>query len=224
MTTCSKPKLPRREFLTTACLAIAANFSGCNRAGSVENKNTKKAIEALNEIVQTIQEHKVDRHLRAAIELQALGKASACEVLLAFTSKYDSKSMTNSTWAIKLHEMVALCRMLFVKRPNSEFRRAMIGAAGFLGGTDYGDWPLEPIEIVDGIPFSVVNGYVLGGFPELVNAYLNYCIGNCDWNSFQFEMKTDAQKQEALRKLLASPKWKRELTTWDKDFFSAQIR
>jgi hypothetical protein len=217
--------MPRRAFIATASLGVAASLSGRNRSGSVEGKSTKNAIEALTEIVRTNQQYKVDRYLRAAIELQALGNDLACDVLLLFTKEYgDSKNLTDGKLAIQGREIVALCRMLFTKRPDSEFRRAMIGGALFLGGTDYDDWPLEPIEIVDGIPFSIVSGYELGGEAEPVNIYLGYCIGNCDWNSLRFETKSGAQKQEALKKFLASPKWKLELTTSDQDFFSAQIR
>lgn len=217
--------IPRRTFLTTACLAVAANFSGCHRAGSVESKDTKKAIEALTEIARTNQQSKVDHFLRAAIELQALGKDLACDVLLKFTKEHsDLNDLTDGRLATRGPEMVALCRMLFAKRPDSEFRRARIGAAGFLGKTDYDDWPLEPIEIVDGLPFWIVTGYALAGAAEPINIYLGYCIGNCDWNSYRFEAKSDAQKEAALEKLLASPKWKQKLTAWEKDFFSAQIR
>lgn len=217
--------MPRRAFLTAACLGVAASFCGCNRSGSVESKSTKNAIEALTGVVRTNQEYKVDRYLRAAIELQALGKDLACDVLLTFTKQYgDSKDLTDGKLAIQGREIVALCRMLFAKRPNSEFRRASIGGAVFLAGTDYEDWPLEPIDIVNGVPFSVVSGYSLAGQAEPAYNYISYCLENCDWNPYQFDLKSEAQKQEALSKLLASPKWKQELTPSEQGFFSAQIR
>lgn len=217
--------MPRRTFLTTACLGIAASFSGCNRSGSVESKSTNNAIEALTKAVRTNKEHKVDRYLRAAIELQALGKDLACDVLLAFTKEYgDLKRLAEGKPVTLGYEIAVLCRMLFTNRSGSEFERPSLGGARFPGGTEYTDWPLEPIEIVDGVPFFISHSYIIAGraFSPLI--YIGYCMGNCDWSSYKFEMKSDAQKEEALKKLLVSPKWKQTLTPSDKDFFSAQIR
>ncbi len=100
----------------------------------------------------------------------------------------------------------------------------MIGGAGFFGGTDYSDWPLEPIELVDGVPFLITRGYVLGGLPEADEWYLHYCETNCDWSNSHYAIKTDQQKREALYKLLASPKWKRPLDTSEREFLSEQIQ
>src|SRR5688500_5892944 len=61
---------------------------------------------------------------------------------------------------------IVLCRMLFTAKPKGEFRHPMLGAPSFLGSGDAKDWPMEPIELVDGVPFVVVYGYRLGGKPE----------------------------------------------------------
>jgi hypothetical protein len=188
-------------------------------------KVLKKPSKRLPKLRELISRARFDQFLRAAIELQALGKDLACNAWLEFLKEHnDRKNLTEGKLANQGPEMVALCRMLFTKRPDSEFRRSRIGGALFLGGTNYDDWPLEPIEIVDGVPFSVVGGYVIAGEAEPINIYLGYCMGNCDWNSYRFGAKSEVQKEEALKKLLALPKWKQDLTAWEKDFFLAQIR
>jgi hypothetical protein len=100
----------------------------------------------------------------------------------------------------------------------------VLGGAIFPSGTTYSDWPLEPIELVDGIPFLVSQGYILAGHAEHPLQYLSYCIQECDWSSFRFAPKSVGEKQRALQKLLSSPKWKRPLDDRNRAFFAAQIR
>ena len=141
--------------------------------------------------------YKVDPYIQIASDLQSLGKEAAIKKLMAFAKdrKQDNKA-------------IMLCRMLFSPKANSEFRRPRIGGAAFLGKTDYADWPLEPIEIVDGVPFIIVIGYQIQGQPEPAELYLRYCLQNFEWNEFRYKIKSAQEKQTALRKLLASPKWK----------------
>jgi hypothetical protein len=120
--------------------------------------------------------------------------------------------------------MIVLCRLLFQARPGSQFRRPGLGEPTFIGGTRYADWPLEPIELVDGVPFLIVRGYTLAGEPESGLAYLEYCITSCDWSGVRLEPKRRAEKVAALAKLKASPKWKRPLTKDEDDFLSSQFR
>lgn len=215
--------MPRRTFLVSASLGMVAGmgnrqlFSGQNR--------TAKAVEALSALVSRKDgDFKVDALIRAATELQALEKIEAMSFFLTFAKdSYKNNSFDGE------QALIALCRMLFTQRKSSakkakpEFRRARIGEPGFLGDTDYDDWPLEPIEIIGGIPFLIVQGYTLAGFAEPADRYIEYCIGNCDWNDYRFRVVTMAQKQAALEKLLASPKWKQKLSSYDKEFFSIQI-
>jgi hypothetical protein len=120
-------------------------------------------------------------------------------------------------------QVIILCRMLFTQRPGADFRRPMIGGASFFGGTDYADWPLEPIELVDGIPFLITRGYFIAGLAERDEGYLRYCETNCDWSGFRYTTKNESQKRDALSKLLASPKWKTPLDTYGRQFFTEQI-
>ncbi len=74
-----------------------------------------------------------------------------------------------------------LCRLLFEARPGGEFRRPLIGDMHFVAGTSYGDWPLAPIAIIDGVPITVMTGVMLAGLPEEPIAYVDYCLANCVW-------------------------------------------
>ena len=156
---------------------------------------------------------KVDPYLRAAAALQGMDKDKATETLLALArEEKDGK------------RVIVLCRMLFTSKAGGEFRRPALGAAAFLGGTTYADWPLEPIELVDGVPFLITRGYALEGVAELSEGYLRYCLQECAWRGERFQTKSEREKKKALEKLLTSPKWKSGLEAAEKEFLSAQIK
>ncbi len=160
-----------------------------------------------------IDEYKVDPYIHLAIELQSLGRTRALARLhsMAQDRKFERRVIT-------------LCRMLFTRRPGSGFRRPLIGGASFSGGTDYGDWPLEPIEVTDGVPFLITRGYMGSGVPETDEKYLRYCETNCAWSDYRYSIKTEQQKRDALAKLLTSPKWKTPLNPFESQFFTDQIQ
>jgi hypothetical protein len=147
-----------------------------------------------------------------AMALQSLGRSAALDRLHAMA--HDPRAGAR---------VIVLARMLFVPRPGSELRRPWIGAANFLGNTDYSDWPQEPIEIVDGVPFLIVPFYELAGSPERDEKYLQYCEANGNWSDFQYRMKTIQQKRDALRKLLDSDRWKAPLRDSERKFLADQI-
>src|SRR5690349_5463362 len=89
--------------------------------------------------------YKAEAYIKAAMDLQAMGKEAAIKAL--GEAPEDQRSSVNKG--------IVLCRMLFVPRGTSEFRRPRLGAPSTPGGTQMTDWPLEPIEIVDGVPFLV---------------------------------------------------------------------
>jgi hypothetical protein len=157
--------------------------------------------------------YKASVYITAAARLQEMGRESACQALSQAAQTHRNNQ-----------QVIVLCRMLFTKRGNSEFRRPMIGGACFLGDTDYPDWPLEPIELVDGLPFLITQGYILFGWPEPAEAYLLYCMANCDWTTTHFRELTATEERNALAKLLASNKWKRPLTFHEWVFLWAQIK
>jgi hypothetical protein len=155
--------------------------------------------------------YEVDSYIKAAIGLQSLSHEAAIERLCALT-----RSQIGD-------RVLPLCRMLFVRRDEPGFVRPGTGGASFLGGTDYADWPLEPIELVDGIPFLIARGYLVAGFPEPAEKYLDYCLENCDWNPVRYVPKTAEEKTQALGKLVKSPKWKRPLDEQEREFLMSQI-
>jgi hypothetical protein len=160
------------------------------------------------------EEYRAEPYLRAAGSLQALGEEKACSLLGKLASK-DRYPYTRT---------LSLCRMLFEAKPRSTFRRAYIGAAVFLGGTEYGDWPLEPIAVVDGVPFLITKGYNLGGQPERPLAYVRYCMEECRWNTFKFKVKPKEEMRKALEKLLSSRKLKGKLDRSDQEFLEGQVK
>ena len=109
-------------------------------------------------------------------------------------------------------------------------RAPLIGVPTFISGTE-DDWPLWPIEVVDGVPFMVVQGYTIGGLPESDESYLHYCEVNCDWTDVKYSVKTVQQKQNALAKFTSSDKWHRvntghasQMGITFKDFLFRQIQ
>jgi hypothetical protein len=81
-----------------------------------------------------------------------------------------------------------------------------------------------PVVLVDGVPFVVTRGYALGGEPEQSDWCVRYCLASCDRNPVRFAEKSQAEKEAALGKLLASPKWNTSLDAYDQEFFSDQIQ
>ena len=166
------------------------------------------------EVYQDGTAYRVDPYIRAARCLQAMGQPAASVKLLAvsYTADFDDAE-----------KIAVLCQMLFVQRHGLNLRRPMLGGASFIGGTAYSDWPLEPIEIVDGVPFDIVWGYSNFGAPPQPREFIRYCLANCDWSKTRFAPKTELQKKAALAKLIASSKWRKTLEKSDRDFFAAQI-
>ena len=131
-------------------------------------------------------EYRVSRLLRLAVHLQSLD-VPAREARLRELSRDPGL----------VDDFFPLCRMLFEARPEAEFRRPLISLPWFAGGTDFKDWPLEPITIYRGLPLSIVRGYELAGYPESPQQYLEYCLSKCAWRRQEFEY-VDRPAQRAL--------------------------
>ena len=159
-----------------------------------------------------IQKYKVNPYLKVAIRLQNMGQEQAIHTLKNLAEDHDNDN-----------KIIVLCRMLFEKGNESEFRRPLIGKATFPGGTDSSDWPLEPIEIMNGIPFIIARGYSVAGIPETGSHYLEYCITNCTWRIELYELGSNAEKHIAVNLLIASPKWKKQLSEEEIKWFFSQI-
>jgi hypothetical protein len=157
--------------------------------------------------------YKTDPYIHAAAKLQSLPKYKAYEALSTFAK--DRKQNK---------KVIVLCRMLFTAKRDGDFRAARIGVPGLLGDTEDEDWPLQPIDLVDGVPFLIAVGFEGSGIPESGESYLDYCINNCAWSNSAFTPRSIAEKQKALEKLLASSKWKAELNKVEKAFLASQIK
>jgi RNA polymerase sigma factor (sigma-70 family) len=182
--------------------------------GGKQPKKKKPAEDALNDLPGFANSnYKVDPYIHAAAFLQAMGKDKARARLTEVAR--DEK---------RRESVIVLCRMLFARKPGGEFRRPELGKATFLGNTNSADWPLEPIELVDGVPFLIVDGYKPSNRvdrppwqynepfdyrgAEQAEAYLKYCFDRCHWSDVVFKAQDEQAKENALKKLLASPKWK----------------
>ncbi|HEU4338518.1 MAG TPA: hypothetical protein VFS19_00495 [Planctomycetota bacterium] len=122
-----------------------------------------------------LSEYKAAYYLDKAVRIQELDPTARESTLRSMAQNRKRAS-----------EVIPLCRMLFEARKSGEFRRPLIGAAGFIGTTDYGDWKLEPITIYKGVPILVVTGYELAGIPEPPESYVEYCLKNCAWRNDRF--------------------------------------
>jgi len=188
--------------LLAATLAIV----GTVRAGSNE------PLSGLSDLY--FDTFRADTYIQAAVELQAIGREGALRRLHTMAQDRDSYS-----------KVIILCRMLFAQSASSNFRAPRLGMPMYLGGTNDTDWPIAPIEVVDGVPFLIASGYILAGKAESAESYLRYSESDADWSGVHYTIKTTQEKQDALTKLLASPKWK----TWDDahvrvEFFTRQIK
>ena len=143
----------------------------------------------------TFEDFRSDPYIAAAIKLQAAGKKDGMERLLEL-----AKSPRGGIGAI------VLCRMLFTAKPMKEFRRPALGVPLYFGYSTDSDWPLEPIELLDGVPFWIVRGYSRKGAAPQPEPYAKYCVENCDWQEIKFEKRSAAQKRAAFEKLIDRPK------------------
>jgi len=168
--------------------------------------------------------YKVDPCIDAAVALQQLGREKAIVQL---------HKMAGSRHPWPAQRVTILCRMLFTNKSGSLFRSPVLGYPYFLDSDNSlfppqerseAEWPLVPIELVDGVPFLVVRLYWLNGLPERDEDYLRYCEMNCAWSSFRYSLKTAQEKQDALNKLINSPKWKSPLDEKARAFLANQLQ
>jgi hypothetical protein len=235
-----------------AALLLCAGVLAASVKSAPDVPDSGNDVVQFAELPRLFPDYKVDPYIRAAIHLQSLGKDRGCEKLMAFAKRKENEFWAyrhaaealerlgvKGRWpgllwvrAFKAHaeewddyeKLAVLCRMVFVSRPAEKFMRPSLGGPSFFGKTDTTDWPLEPIELVDGVPFLISWGYISGGEALPPCFYVQYCIDNCDWNAVRFAPKTDAEKAKALEKLLSSKKWKEALRDWDKRRLASQIK
>jgi hypothetical protein len=170
--------------------------------------------------------------LEVAAALQALPETQRVAQLRAWAT-------TRSPQGNNFHEseyelqVIVLCRMLFEPKPGQTFRRAALGSPTFVGEDSWfmnrtvaeieRAWPLEPITIVEGIPFSISHIALLAGAAERAESYLNYCIANLSWTSRRYAPATVEARQKALDQLLHQHPWSRPLNNGEIKSLTEQI-
>ncbi|MEO6848195.1 MAG: hypothetical protein ABI443_11100 [Chthoniobacterales bacterium] len=98
--------------------------------------------------------------------------------------------------------------MLFEAKTGEIFRGPGLGGPQFYGARDVGIgldyfWPLEPITLVDNIPFLITHGYAIAGRPaEKSSVYLSYCIEKMQWRKSSYHPVTKKEMEIAFTKLL----------------------
>ena len=198
----------------TLAVVMLVLSSGCG--GYHDSAQPLESIEGtinLNDLPMVYDTFKIAPYVRAAAEIQSMGKDKGCRYL------YHLGGTPNETGQIAI-----LCRMLFSKKGKSEFRPLGFGHPEFLGGTGADDWPLLPLELIDNVPFFIISGYSGAGEAEHSRAYLKYCQGNCEWSKTPFDKVTDETIEKALEKLLASKKWKTPLTDYQREYLISQTK
>lgn len=158
--------------------------------------------------------YRVRPYILAAKNLQSMGRAAAERYMMDYAKKgYDSD------------QIYILCRILYVKSGRGDFNEPKLGKGHFVAENGGKEFPLQPIEIVDGVPFLIVYDYaIFGGMPDSPAEYLDYCRENCGWNTYNYRVKSESELQSALNKIVNSPKWKRPLGPREKGWLTAQIQ
>jgi hypothetical protein len=167
----------------------------------------------------------LDDFIPAAMSLQAMGSEAGSQALLRAAEDVDYKYKAGHGGWYDYEKVIVLCRMLFNFREGVRHPYPALGERVFFGDTTYSDWPLEPIELVDGYPFWIVRGFNMGGARsgDAASRFVSYCVTNCEWNKFKYRQMSINEKRAALEKLLRSPKWKRPLDQAERSILSLQI-
>lgn len=165
---------------------------------------------------------KSSEYIDVAVFLQSMPKEKAIETL--------------KSWADSGHyemEVIALCRMLFEAKGSKLFRRPNLGAPVFCGSHEaeisasspaFAKFNIEPICIVDGVPFWVVKTYIVGGaIQEKASNYLSYCVANTNWSTFKFKRVNVESLKKAFENLIQTHFKDHELDKADFDFLHRQI-
>jgi hypothetical protein len=194
-------------------------FLGLERVEAADQK--EKAVtkeEVLKELKNVwygkLKAFKSDRFLEVGEHLQFLGKKEACECLAELGSTSED-----------VITIVIFCRMLFhppEKRPMPELT---VGDPRFLGRTNKEHWPLEPIEIIDGVPFLIVRSYITGTFRvDAGKRYVDWYVEHWHWRESKYSKKSEKQKEVALEKLISKTRWVEPLSSYERAFLVDQIK
>ena len=156
---------------------------------------------------------RIKPYLEEVVRFQKIGKDQTIKEL----EKYASQE--------KYADQVAvLCRMLFKPKEEKKFERPKLGGSDFYGGTDYSDWPLEPITIFKGLPICISKLYWGSWDYRTVEDYLEYCVRECEWNDFKYELIEDELILERVKEFIGIFPWREELNEWEVSVLLGQAK
>lgn len=159
--------------------------------------------------------YRPDLAARSANILISAGSNSACAVLESLAKLKPGTNWTSdevANYDSANRAICYLCRLLFSSNvPSEPLRPPRLGACQ---GIPYNsmsaeDWPDLPFAIVDKIPVSLIQGYVLGGVPEAAESYLAYCRNNGVFRTGPYAQATRESATHALRQLFSSSAWRK---------------
>jgi hypothetical protein len=101
-----------------------------------------------------------------------------------------------------------ICRLLFVPAAGQPIREPSFGGLRLPWNTMKDeDWPLYPLVESEGVFFVLAQGYILAGFPEDPQQYLDYCRTNGTFRKQLVQVPTEEEAQRALDRLLSPSAW-----------------
>ena len=116
----------------------------------------------------------------------------------------------------------ALCRLLFRPPPGRVLRPPARGLPGCIGETSREDWPLLPVHVFEGIPFSVVQMWSIAGLAEGTTLYLGYCLRNGVWNPEPYPVVSGDEVLAIAGRFIKHGPWRRHLEQWEREFVLSQ--
>lgn len=147
-----------------------------------------------------MKDYRISHYLQVAVDLQRLDpdRREARLRELAADPKRGS-------------EVIPICRILFEAEDAAGFRRPALGVPQFVAE---GDWPLEPIALLDGVPILVAYSYMIAGQPEPPIAYLEYCLENHGWRAMKYETHEQAVLQKIVEQFIAAHPDAKDRAAW----------
>jgi hypothetical protein len=108
--------------------------------------------------------------------------------------------------------VVWLCLLVYDPKPHSSLPNPMLGDPdfpypAFNNPEKSVDWPRFPLDLNQGVPFLLVSGYTVGGFPEPGMWYVKRCRANGIFRTSFYPIPSHAEAEQALNDLIFSRKW-----------------
>ncbi len=101
-----------------------------------------------------------------------------------------------------------ICRLLFVPTPGRVIRAPMFGGLSLpWNSMTREDWPFYPLAESEGVFFVLSQGYMLAGFPEDPQDYLEHCRATGVFRTKVLPVPTEGGAQQSLSRLLTSKGW-----------------